>query len=144
MGENILNILRDLLQAARINGDKDRARNLQTMIGDLQRIDKNYVSRDQLVAYINSQLKAAEAAKQKAMKVGVEILVDEDYDRLLITLLQEYQPTQLNESQVRSYFAELVKLNPGITKGLLMKTIKQEYPGQYDGSMAAQIAGEFN
>lgn len=144
MGENILLTLRGLLSLARIHGDKERALNLQTMIGDLQRIDKDIVNRDEFVSYLKAQIKAIETSKQRALDVGVKVPVDADYERLLYSMLQEYQPAQLSETDIRKYFAELVKLNPGITKGTLMKAIKEEFSGRYEGRMAAQIAGEFN
>ncbi|EJT0117287.1 GatB/YqeY domain-containing protein [Salmonella enterica] len=144
MGENILMTLRGLLSVARIHGEKERALNLQTMIGDLQRIDKDVVTRDQFVAYLKAQVKALETAKQRAVDVGTKVPTDVDYEQLLYSMLQEYQPSQLTETEIRKYFAELVKLNPGINKGTLMKAIKEEFPGRYDGRMAAQIAGEFN
>ncbi|WDR22167.1 hypothetical protein PJM41_0082 [Salmonella phage vB_SenS_UTK0009] len=144
MGENILMTLRGLLSVARIHGDKERALNLQTMIGDLQRIDKDVVTREQFVAYLKAQVKALETAKQRAIDIGTKVPTDVDYEQLLYSMLQEYQPSQLTETEIRKYFAELVNLNPGINKGTLMKTIKEEFPGRYDGRMAAQIAGEFN
>lgn len=144
MGKNILMTLRGLLSVARIHGDKERALNLQTMIGDLQRIDKDVVTRTEFVAYLKAQIKALETAKQRAIEVGTKVPTDIDYEQLLYSMLQEYQPSQLTETEIRKYFAELVNLNPGINKGTLMKAIKEEFPGRYDGRMAAQIAGEFN
>ncbi|CUR49010.1 hypothetical protein SLUR09_00124 [Escherichia phage slur09] len=143
MGENILTTLRGLLSLARTHGDKERALNLQTMIGDLQRIDKDIVTRTEFVAYLKAQIKALENAKQRAIKVGTKVPTDVDYEQLLYSMLQEYQPSQLTETEIRKYFAELVKLNPGITKALLMKTIKAEFPGRYDGKTTALIASEF-
>lgn len=143
MGENILMTLRGLLSLARTHGDKERALNLQTMIGDLQRIDKDIVTRTEFVAYLKAQIKALENAKQRAIKVGTKVPTDVDYEQLLYSMLQEYQPSQLTETEIREYFAELVKLNPGITKALLMKTIKAEFPGRYDGKTTALIASEF-
>ena len=143
MGENILMTLRGLLSLARIHGDKERALNLQTMIGDLQRINKDVVTRTEFVAYLKAQIKALETAKQRAIKVGMKVPVDVDYEQLLYSMIQEYQPSQLTETEIRKYFAELVKLNPGITKALLMKTIKAEFPGRYDGKTTALIASEF-
>lgn len=143
MGENILMTLRGLLSLARTHGDKERALNLQTMIGDLQRIDKDIITRTEFVAYLKAQIKALENAKQRAIKVGTKVPADVDYEQLLYSMLQEYQPSQLTETEIRKYFAELVKLNPGITKALLMKTIKAEFPGRYDGKTTALIASEF-
>lgn len=141
MGENMLTVLRGKLEEARLKGYGLKA--LQTIIGDLQRIDKDYVSKDQLLAYVKAQIKSSEKSSEQAAKVGVEYTPDHDFLSLLAELEYTFQPKQLTETQIRCYFAELVKLNPGINKGMLMKAIKEEFTGCYDGKLAAQIAGEF-
>ncbi len=56
----------------------------------------------------------------------MKVPTDVDYEQLLYSMLQEYQPSQLTETEIRKYFAELVKLNPGITKAF-NETIKAEF-----------------
>ena len=144
MGENMLEILRGMLECARYKADYDKMKAVQTVIGDLQRVDKNYVSRDQLVAYVKAQMKAGERSAKKAQELNIHYDPDHVYLSLLANLEFDFAPQQLTEVQIRQYFAELTKLNPNMNKGLLMKAIKEEFPGRYDGKLAAQIAGEFH
>lgn len=144
MGENMLEVLRGMLERARYKADYDKMKAVQTVIGDLQRVNKDYVSREQLVAYVKAQMKAEERSAKKAQELNIPYNPDHVYLSLLADLEFDFAPQQLTEAQIRSYFAELINLNPGVNKGLLMKTIKQEFAGRYDGKLAAQIASEFH
>lgn len=144
MGTNMIRVLRELIEAARKRGDTVSVKHLSTILGDLQRIDKDCVTKLEFTNWLKSQFKAIESTQASAEKANVEYTPDAEYLDLLAALEYEYTLQQLTETQIRNYFAELVKLNPGINKGLLMKAIKQEFPGRYDGKVAAQIAGEFN
>ena len=144
MGENMLEVLRGMLERARYKAEYNKMKAVQTVIGDLQRVNKDYVSREQLVAYVKAQMKAEERSAKKAQELNIPYNPDHVYLSLLADLEFDFAPQQLTEAQIRSYFAELINLNPGINKGLLMKTIKQEFAGRYDGKLAAQIASEFH
>lgn len=147
MEENILDVLRRALQDSKFNGsDKEVAKSYQTIIGDLQRIDKDFITSEQFVSYLKAQLKSINQMKAKLHGQDLDSysLQSAQYEYILNKWLQEYLPPQLSDTEIRKYFAELVKLNPGITKGMLMKAIKENFPGRYDGGTAAQIAGEFN
>ncbi|QIO01411.1 recombination related exonuclease [Salmonella phage bobsandoy] len=144
MGTNMIRVLRELIEAARKRGDTVSVKHLSTILGDLQRIDKDCISRLEFTNWIKSQFKAVENTMTSAAKANILYIPDVEYLDLLAGLGYEYALEQLTEVQIREYFAELVKLNPGITKGTLMKAIKEEFPSRYDGKVAAQIAGEFN
>ena len=48
MEENILDVLRRALQESKVNGsDKEVAKSYQTIIGDLQRVDKDFITSEQ-------------------------------------------------------------------------------------------------
>ena len=143
MGTNMIRVLRELIEKARKQGDTVSVKHLSTILGDLQRIDKDCVSRLEFTNWIKSQFKAIENTMTSAAKANIEYIPDAEYLDLLAGLEYEYALEQLTEVQIREYFAELVKLNPGITKALLMKTIKAEFPGRYDGKTTALIASEF-
>ncbi|QXV84634.1 recombination-related exonuclease [Escherichia phage SuperGirl] len=147
MEENILNVLRRALQESKIDGsDKEVAKSYQTIIEDLQRVDKDFITSEQFVSYLKAQLKSINQTKAKLHGQDLDnySLQSAQYEYILNKWLQQYLPPQLSDSEIRKYFAELVTLNPGITKSMLMKAIKEEFPGRYDGGIAAQVAGEFN
>ncbi|AJA73518.1 tRNA amidotransferase [Salmonella phage Shivani] len=143
MGMNMLYVLRELIEAARKSGDAVSVKHLSTVLGDLQRIDKDCVTELEFTNWLKSQLKAIENTRIAAEKSNVDYTPDAEYLDLLARLEHDYALQQLTETEIRKYFAELVKLNPSITKALLMKTIKAEFTGRYDGKTAALIASEF-
>lgn len=143
MGTNMIRVLRELIEDARKRGDTVSVKHLSTILGDLQRINKDCVTKLEFTNWLKSQFKAIENTQTAAEKANVEYIPDDEYLDLLAGLEYEYALQQLTETEIRKYFAELVKLNPGITKALLMKTIKAEFPGRYDGKTTALIASEF-
>lgn len=144
MGQNMLYVIRALIEDARKQGRSDLVNHYKTIYGDLERINKDLITETDFTLWLKAQFKSIETAAKKAEECGAEYNPDHDYLNILAYLEYKYASKQLTESEIRSYFAELVKLNPGINKGLLMKALKEEYPGRYDGKVAAQIAGEFN
>lgn len=144
MGQNILIVLREMMENARKNGYPESAKALSTILGDMQRINKDYVGKDDLLAYIKSSIKAAEKAHEQAAKLGLVFKTDADFFQVLADLEDEFGTPQLTEYEIRNYFGNLVKFNPKINKGQLMKALKEEFPGAYDGKLAAKIAGEFH
>lgn len=142
MGENMLTILRGMLEDARFRGYGLKP--LQTVIGDLQRINKDYISKKELLTYVKAQIKSIEKTAEQAGKMGQVYTPDHDYLSLLVDLEYAYQPKQLTDFQIRAFFADLMHTNPNMNKGMLMKAIKEEFPDCYDGKLASQIAGEFH
>lgn len=140
MGENMLTILREMMESARKNGYPETAKAVSTVIGDLQRVNKDYISRSEMLGYIKAQFKASAAAELKAKEHGVEYTSDYEYDSVLCLLLDEYSPPQLSGEQLAAYFTDLLGLNPSINKGMMMKALRQEFPDSYDGKQAAILA----
>lgn len=53
------------------------------------------------------------------------------------TILEAYLPKQLTEAEIEAFVINQV--SDGGNKGLIMKALKSQYDGQYDGKLAAQI-----
>ncbi|AFQ22237.1 hypothetical protein My1_078 [Pectobacterium phage My1] len=140
MGENMLTVLREILETFRKNGYPTVA--VSTVLGDLQRINKDYVSRDELLKYIKSQNKAIETTEAKANELGIDYQPDQLFVELLDELWERYAPVLLSETQLVQYFNQVIDLNTDtvITKAILMRLLKAEFAGQYDGKMASQVA----
>lgn len=144
MGTNILWEIMQLIEASRKNGDTETVKHLKTIYGDLQRINLDCISKLEFTLWLKAQFKSIETAKEKAEKVGIYYDPDHDYLNILAELEYRYALPQLTESRIREYFAGLIANNPNLNKGQLMRALKDEYEGFYDGKLAAQVAGEFN
>lgn len=142
MGENMLTVLREMLDSVRRNGYQESVVAVSTVIGDLQRVDKDYVSREDLLKYIKSQNKAIEVTASKANELGIEYTPDFAFTELLDELVERYAPLQLSEEHLTSYFNAVIALNidTAVTKAILMRLLKAEFYGRYDGKLASQVA----
>lgn len=87
-----------------------------------------------------NQISNYEKAEVEAAEKGLQYT--KPFDE--IEFLKEFIPAQLTEYQIREFMR--TKFEDGLTnKGLLMKALKEQFgPTNYDGKLAAQIAGEFN
>lgn len=144
MGTNMLRELLRLIEEARKSGDTKSVNHLKTIYGDLQRIDLHTVTKLDFTKWLKAQFKAIEAAQEKAEKLGVNYEPDYDYLQVLANLEHNYALTQMDEHSIRDYFSKMVSDNPNLNKGQLMKALKDQYEGRYDGKLAAKIAGEFH
>ena len=57
-----------------------------------------------------------------------------------IATIEEFLPRQMSEADLERIMSELRAADPAMNMGLLMKTLKERYPGQYDAKMASEIA----
>lgn len=127
--------------AARKAKDGEKASLLTTLIGEIDTELKRSGKVDEL------------AIVKKFLKGVNENLViagdrrDSDWcDRLdkEKEILEAYQPKQLTKEEIDSYLTQAV-LHDGLekNKGAIMKYLKDNFAGKYDGKMAASIVDEF-
>lgn len=135
MGENMLDFLRAEMLQARLRQDTAWVKVVSTAIGDLERkYNKDFVSRDQMVAWAKSQLKAIDESRSKAEKFGQTFVADELYVKLLNSML----PVQMTEDDLYNFFT---KECSGVENlGEMMKELKTRRAGMYDGKLASAVA----
>ena len=66
-------------------------------------------------------------------------------ERAEIEVIQRFLPKQLTDDEAKSAIEEIAADNGFTSKkqmGQLMKAVKEAYPGQIDGKVAAKIAGQ--
>lgn len=56
-----------------------------------------------------------------------------------IAILSEYMPKQLDEATVKGYIADIIKANPGVNAGLVMKDLSPKIKGQFDSKLANEL-----
>lgn len=57
-----------------------------------------------------------------------------------IGVLESFLPTQLSESEIEEIVAKLKEENSDLNLGVVMKALKDQYSGQYDGKLASAVA----
>ena len=55
-------------------------------------------------------------------------------------LLSEFLPKQLTQDRITALLQDIIRNSPGAKMGDVLKTLKAEFDGEYDGGLAAKIA----
>ncbi len=128
----------DQLQA-RKDRNSEKSSLLTTLIGEAAMIGKNDGNREstdaEVVGVIRKFLKNVQENKDIASKWSDQIAIA----RLDVEseILSVYLPTQMTAEQIK-----IALLGREKNKGLLMKHLKENFAGRYDGKLAAQIVDE--
>lgn len=135
MEESMLDFLRAELLQARLRSDTAWVKAVSTAIGELERtVSKDFVSRDQMVAWAKSQIKAVEKSRSEAALHGVEFTSDP----VFMTLLESMIPSQMTEDELYDFFTK--ECVGAEHLGELMSTLKARRAGLYDGKLASAVA----
>jgi uncharacterized protein YqeY len=57
-----------------------------------------------------------------------------------IAILEEFLPKQLSSDELEKIIADLKEATPGLALNVVMRHLKDNYAGQYDGKSASEIA----
>lgn len=125
------------LKTARKLGNTVQANYLRVFVGDLQTKEKKGIEiNDELI--LRDIKKVIANLNDNASRVeDPEVFLDE------ATFWEGYMPKQLDEEQLRVVIVNFVQ-DFGAPKnpGPIMKFLKENYAGQYDGKLAASVAGK--
>lgn len=91
-----------------------------------------------IVAILKSEIKKRREELDFADKANRPELKD----KLMLELaaIEAFLPKQMSAEQIEKILVDLKTATPGINLGLVMKTLKESYNGQYDGKVASEVA----
>jgi len=117
-------IQKDKLNAFK-NAEKKKATILSTVIGEFDRIGKN-LSDDEYIRIIKKIINNCKECKQEEE----------------IKIISEYLPKMISEEELKKIIEDYCNLNNLKEKkdiGIIMKYLKENYSGKYDGKTANKI-----
>lgn len=139
---NLIENIKKAQLTARKEKDEVKASILTTLIGEAEMVGKNAADRAPTDAEVQAVIK-------KFIK-GVDFILENVKDNEAIAaaqfergILMEYVPKQLSEDDLFNVISNLIAINSvdSIRKvGIIMKELKSQFDGQYDGAMATRIA----
>lgn len=136
--QNIYNQIEDEIKAARKSGQTKLVTTLSMVLGEIQR-NPNVKIVDGNKNYDNDVCISVLKSLQKNWLSTLEILVDSDNRResLLaeLQIISSFLPKQLTEDQL----VEIKNNTNPENLGHWMKFLKENYSGQYDGSLAKRV-----
>ena len=131
--------------AARKKRDSITASLLTTLIGEAEMVGKNAnreVTDQEVVATIKKFIKNIDETLKVLDGTGIDA-VKVDVARAEKAILEQFLPKQLSEAEIRvliSDFLDVGETRPSM--GEVMKHMKSNYDGQYDGKIVSKIAAE--
>lgn len=124
--------------AARIVKDGIKTALLTTLIGDAEMVGKNAgreTTDDEVVAVIKKFLKNNLEFQKHVPEGDIGLFTEQ-------TILESYLPQQLTEINLQMIiFKEFGDIELKSKKGVIMKFLKENYAGQYDGAVASKVIG---
>ncbi len=133
---SLLNKIKDDRFSARKNKKAQRAKFLTTLLAEAERPGLDDGKREST----DTEVLAVVKKFVKGLKETLALQYDEQLHAELSTCM-EYMPTQLDDDQLRTIIGEYI--NEGVDKiGIIMKMLKTNYPGSFDGKRASAIAKE--
>ena len=137
----LINTLRKDQLEARKNKDKLKSTLLTTLIGEASMIGKNNGNRE------STDKEVFDVIKKFIKNINTTIELVEDVNDLKTekTILESYLPKQLTEEELDNIIVSAIKENnyDNIKQmGAIMKFLKDNYNGLYDGSTASKIIKE--
>jgi len=133
----IAKVKEDMITAKKA-GDKNKASLLTTLYAEAVKVGKDKENRDstdqEVIGVIKKFLKGIDETLQALGNEGtaVEIFLAER------NILNSYLPTQLNREELEDIIGALHR--DGKNMGEIMKHLKENYVGLYDGKVASEIA----
>lgn len=130
---------------ARKAKDDVRSALLTALVSEAAMVGKNAGNRestdDEVIAVVKKFLKNAEETRGHAQKrAQTDSSVNlADIDRE-IAILGDYLPQQMSADEIREVIVTFKGSNPSANMGLVMKHLKDNFGGKYDGKLASEIA----
>jgi uncharacterized protein YqeY len=135
-------ILKEALKGAMKAQDKLRLETIRSVLTEIQ-YEEMQKSVDALSPTESLQIVLREVKKrQEAIQFEEQAGRAEQKAKLQaeIAILEEYLPQQLSSADLEKIIVQLKETTPGLALNVVMKHLKDNYAGQYDGKSASEIA----
>lgn len=135
---NLLNTIKsDLFRLRKRADDKLAISLLTTLYSEAANIGLNDGKRESTDAEVIAMIKKFISNLDQCVTAANKLRINTDNQKQEIKILEAYLPKQLTETELRSIIKPLV--DAGENKGVIMRALKENYGGQYDGKLAASI-----
>jgi uncharacterized protein YqeY len=134
--------LKEALKSAMKAQDKLRLETIRSVLTEMQ-YEEMQKSVDALSATESLQIVQREVKKrQEAIQFEEQAGRAEQKAKLQaeIAILEGFLPKQLSSEDLEKIIVQLKDTTPGLALNLVMKHLKDNYAGQYDGKSASEIA----
>lgn len=131
----------DLL-TARKNRATVATNSLTALVGEAVMVGKNSGNRDstdeEVCTVVRKFIKNLEETRRNltAHNKATDVCDEE------LKIISQYLPKQLACDELKDAIVKIVLENPGANLGLVMRVLKEQYSGLYDGKAASELANQ--
>jgi len=115
---------------------------LTALVGEAAMVGKNAGNRtstdEEVLATVRKFLKNAEETHARLIAANKDAAAITEE----IKILKSYMPQQMTDDQLRAAISAIKDTNANANMGLVMKVLKEQHAGLYDGKRANEIAKE--
>lgn len=136
--------LKDAMKSAMKARQQSRLETIRTLLSAIQyeemslKVDE--LNDDATIAVLKRELKKRREELEFAEKGGRSDLVEKLKSE--VGTIEEFMPTQLNPAQLRTIIKSYVSQDQSPSVKSIMKFLKDQYAGQYDGKEASEVVKE--
>lgn len=134
--------LKEELKTAMKAQDKVRLETIRAVLSEIQyeEMQKSVseLAPPDCVAIVQREVKK----RQEAIQFAEQANRPEAKEKLLaeLSVLESFLPKQLSASDLERMIVEMKSTNPELSLPLVMKHLKENFAGQYDGKSASEVA----
>lgn len=137
MKERLQTEMKEALKAK----DKERLQTIRMLLSAIQYEEMNSgdteLSPETITSILKSELKKRKEALEFAERDDrVETIASTQAE---IKVIESFLPTQLSAEELEGIVTKFIADTPGANMGQIMKALKENHNGQYDGKLASQI-----
>ena len=138
MKQELQAVLKEAMKAK----DKVRLETIRALISAItyEEIEKKIepLPREQALPIFQREIKKRKEELEYAEQAKRSDLIEKL--KLEISVIEGFLPKQLSEIELEKYIGDLKAQNPEINLGMVMKSLKDSFAGQYDSKLASDIA----
>ncbi len=139
----LIDQIRSDMNLARKAGNKMESALLSVVLTDAEKIGKDNGNRKTTDEEVVKVIKKIIESNEELWKICSEKNIPTISYQQENEILQRYLPKQLSEADLKVKIEEFISSNEnGKNIGLVMKYLKENFPGQYDGKVASAVVKE--
>ncbi len=134
--------IQEAVKTAMKSKDKVRLDTLRLVLSAMQyeemqkKVDE--LPEQSAVALLQREIGRRKEELEFAEKSGRAELIEKLH--LEVKIIEEFLPKQLSADEIEKIIVQIKDSDPASNMGIVMKNLKENYAGQYDGATASQIA----
>jgi len=134
--------LQNAMKEAMKNREKEKLQTIRMLLSAIQyeemKQNLDSLPEESVMAVLKSEMKKRRESLEFAQKDNREDIIETVKSE--ISTIEQFLPSQLSAEELEKIITQLKDSEDAANLGTVMKSLKENYAGQYDGKLASEIA----